>query len=255
MRKHNQCYHCQCKWSAIKRSHHRFFLQQQLPPLPVSSGDALVKTGSLAVHVPSQLMRYCETAGLTGLLRLARPPQSVELFYERGYENTTLDSVAERLGVIDLREQFPLWPFPHQHPLNDWPLASVPARHAPALQDIAHRQPANAPEVRVEIDDDLPALPPNVVHHLRMIAQESVTNALKHARARTIILRLRALDKGVEMSVTDDGAGFDPDSQTQGKPGHFGCMGIRERCRKAGAEVQWTSAPGQGTRLEVRYRP
>lgn len=41
------------------------------------------------------------------------------------------------LGVIDLREQFPLWPFPHQHPLNDWPLASVPARYAPALQDIA----------------------------------------------------------------------------------------------------------------------
>lgn len=137
--------------------------------------------------------------------------------------------------------------------LRDDPAAQVEL--STALQDIAHRQPANAPEVRVEIDDDLPALPPNVVHHLRMIAQESVTNALKHARARTIILRLRALDKGVEMSVTDDGAGFDPDSQTQGKPGHFGCMGIRERCRKAGAEVQWTSAPGQGTRLEVRYRP
>lgn len=62
----------------------RFFLQQQLPPLPVSSGDTLVKTGSLAVHIPSQLMRYCETAGLTGLLRLTRAPQSVELFYERG---------------------------------------------------------------------------------------------------------------------------------------------------------------------------
>ena len=52
--------------------------------LPVSSGDNLIKTGSLAVHVPSELMRYCETAGLTGLLRLTRPPQSVELFYERG---------------------------------------------------------------------------------------------------------------------------------------------------------------------------
>lgn len=68
----------------LKLREGRFFLQQQLPPLPVSSGDNLIKTGSLAVHVPSELMRYCETAGLTGLLRLARPPQSVELFYERG---------------------------------------------------------------------------------------------------------------------------------------------------------------------------
>jgi hypothetical protein len=68
----------------LKLREGRFFLQQQLPPLPVSSGDHLVKTGSLAVHVSSELMRYCELAGLTGVLRLTRPPQSVELFYERG---------------------------------------------------------------------------------------------------------------------------------------------------------------------------
>lgn len=62
----------------------RYFLQQRLPPLPVSSGDHRVKSGSLAVHVPSALMRYCELAGLTGVLRLSRPPQSVDLVYERG---------------------------------------------------------------------------------------------------------------------------------------------------------------------------
>lgn len=123
-----------------------------------------------------------------------------------------------------------------------------------ALQDMAQRQPANAPLVRVELDGALPALPPHVVHHLRMIAQESVTNALKHAQASSILLRLRALDNdGVELSVIDDGIGFDPGSQTVGKPGHFGCMGIRERCRKMGAAVEWHSQPGQGTTLTVIY--
>ncbi|MCB9659925.1 MAG: hypothetical protein R3B40_13265 [Polyangiales bacterium] len=62
----------------------RFFLQQRLPVLPVTNGDHMVKKGSLAVHVPSELMRYCELAGLTGVLQLSRPPEVVDLAYERG---------------------------------------------------------------------------------------------------------------------------------------------------------------------------
>ena len=41
------------------------------------------------------------------------------------------------LGALDIREQFPLWPFAHGHPLNHWPLARLQARRAPALLDIA----------------------------------------------------------------------------------------------------------------------
>lgn len=41
------------------------------------------------------------------------------------------------LGALDVREQFPLWPWPHAHPLSDWPHATVSANPAPGLLDIA----------------------------------------------------------------------------------------------------------------------
>ena len=133
--------------------------------------------------------------------------------------------------------------------LRDDPVNQVELVHA--LQDLAERQPPNAPLIRVEVSGTLPVLPSPVVHHLRMIAQEAVTNALKHAQASSILLRLRHEGHQLELAVIDDGAGFAPDGHTEGKPGHFGCMGIRERCRKIGARVNWHSTPGQGTTLVV----
>ena len=61
-----------------------FVVHQKLPPLPVSRGDDLEKKGSLAVHVPADLMNYCESVGLTGLLRLTREGEVAELIYEFG---------------------------------------------------------------------------------------------------------------------------------------------------------------------------
>jgi signal transduction histidine kinase len=103
----------------------------------------------------------------------------------------------------------------------------------------------------VEVGPVLPTLAPPVVHHLRMIAQEAVTNAIKHARATSIILGLHQVDGSLVLSIEDDGAGFDANANTLGQPGHFGCMGIRERCRKIGAHPTWKSQPGAGTRVTV----
>lgn len=97
----------------------------------------------------------------------------------------------------------------------------------------------------------LPALPSRTVHHLRMIAQESVTNAIKHAGAATIVLSLAMDEGGLRMTIKDDGHGFDTTTGTSGKSGHFGCMGMRERCRKIGAEIAWHSSPGEGTEVVV----
>ena len=120
-----------------------------------------------------------------------------------------------------------------------------------ALQELVQRHPSEAPVLCVQVEGMCPALPPHVVHHLRMIAQEAVTNALKHAQASHITIRLHGLDDRVRLEVSDDGRGFDPQAGTQGKPGHFGCMGIRERCQKTGAEVCWHSEPGRGTTMTV----
>lgn len=62
----------------------RYEVIQRLPPLPVSKGDTRVRTGSLAVHVPADLMAYCERAGLTGLLELVRDDERAEAVYDQG---------------------------------------------------------------------------------------------------------------------------------------------------------------------------
>lgn len=99
--------------------------------------------------------------------------------------------------------------------------------------------------------DGLPPLPSRTVHHLRMIAQESVTNAVKHAGAKRIVLSLVNGQDGLVMEIRDDGGGFDTAAETSGKSGHFGCMGMRERCRKIGAAIAWNSQPGRGTSVTV----
>lgn len=53
------------------------------------------------------------------------------------------------------------------------------------------------------------------------------------------------------LRITDNGHGFDPTAETTGKPGHFGCIGIRERARKVGAEVKWESEPSKGTQVTI----
>lgn len=61
-----------------------FVVHQRLPPLAVSQGDEQNKRGSLAVHAPSDLMTYCENAGLTGTLRLINAGSLVDMVYEAG---------------------------------------------------------------------------------------------------------------------------------------------------------------------------
>lgn len=116
---------------------------------------------------------------------------------------------------------------------------------AEALQILASRVPEN---ITIKLDIlPIPPIPSHVTHHLRMITQEAVTNTLKHAQATEVTLHLSSTPKLLTLRITDNGLGFDPNAETHGKPGHFGCIGIRERARKVGAEVKWESALGKGT--------
>ena len=136
--------------------------------------------------------------------------------------------------------------------------------HASTLPEALQLLATRAPEgIAITLDlSPIPAIPPPVKHHLRMIAQEAITNALKHARPTHITLHLSATPASstlhhpttpsvLSLRITDDGRGFDPNAQTHGQPGHFGCIGIRERARKIGAEVKWNSEPGKGTTVWV----
>lgn len=118
-----------------------------------------------------------------------------------------------------------------------------------ALESLATRTREHL-DVALELQP-LPAIAPHITHHLRMIAQEAVTNTLKHAQATRIAIRASSTPESLTLEITDNGRGFDASALSHGTPGHFGCVGIRERCRKIGAEAAWRSTPGTGTVLTV----
>jgi len=79
------------------------------------------------------------------------------------------------------------------------------------------------------------------------VAQEALRNALRHAQARRIDVRLRPERGGVEVSVRDDGCGFDaPASRARAS---LGLASMRERVALLGGRVQIRSRRGQGTEV------
>jgi two-component system sensor histidine kinase UhpB len=78
------------------------------------------------------------------------------------------------------------------------------------------------------------------------IAQEAVTNALRHAEASAICIELKVADGAVTLTVVDDGTGLD------GAAPGSGIQGMRERALIAGAKLQIESSGGIGTRVMLR---
>ena len=94
------------------------------------------------------------------------------------------------------------------------------------------------------------ALPSATQHHLLRIAQEALTNAVKHAQARRIRVTLENGPGAVILSVTDDGRGFDAAAASKVE-GHFGLRGLRTRARAIKADLQILSSSGGGTTVRV----
>jgi signal transduction histidine kinase len=91
-------------------------------------------------------------------------------------------------------------------------------------------------------------LPQAVQLALFRIAQEALNNVAKHARATEVKVRLQMEPDRVELSIRDDGQGFDPD---QIPPDCMGLKILRERASAVGATLQITSWPGDGTEIVV----
>ncbi len=85
------------------------------------------------------------------------------------------------------------------------------------------------------------------------IAQEALTNVVRHSQAKRADLHISFGEKEIQLEVSDNGIGFDmPKSPTDFAPnGHFGLLGIRERADLIGARLEVESASGKGTRLRV----
>jgi len=81
------------------------------------------------------------------------------------------------------------------------------------------------------------------------VVQEAIANAVKHAGARGVRVRLEFEPRGLRLTVGDDGRGFtvDPDAHSYG--GHWGLLGMRERAGRIGGTLSVRSAPGEGTEV------
>jgi NarL family two-component system sensor histidine kinase YdfH len=100
--------------------------------------------------------------------------------------------------------------------------------------------------LRLQLDDDA-MLPPATCDQVAMIVREAVGNAVKHARAGVVACRLRVRAGRVQLSVRDDGKGFDPHLPRAG----FGIGGMHERAALAGAALALDSAAGRGTTVHL----
>lgn len=89
---------------------------------------------------------------------------------------------------------------------------------------------------------------------LYRVVQELVNNTLKHARAAHAYVDVRRVAGGLEVVVSDDGCGFDPGAAPPplGRGRGLGLDSVAERVAMLGGELRMESAPGQGSRFQVR---
>ncbi|HMA35197.1 MAG TPA: ATP-binding protein, partial [Chloroflexia bacterium] len=87
--------------------------------------------------------------------------------------------------------------------------------------------------------------------HARRAITEALANTAQHAGARQAWVLLATCDGLLDIEVRDDGVGFEP--ATIATAGHYGLLGLRERARLAGGDLQIVSAPGRGTSLRLRF--
>lgn len=82
------------------------------------------------------------------------------------------------------------------------------------------------------------------------VVSESLNNIARHASAEYVKISLFEQGDHLRLTISDDGCGFDP---TQGKEGHYGLIGMRERVNLSGGEFLVISEPGRGTTVDVQF--
>jgi len=118
----------------------------------------------------------------------------------------------------------------------------------PVLEGMIRRMTAGTP-VRGEflLQGEPRALPPEWEENLLRIAQEVLTNALRHASASEFMAQLAFDAREIRLELRDNGRGFDP----AGKHDGFGLLGMRERVDGMGGRISIQSARGEGAMITI----
>ena len=103
--------------------------------------------------------------------------------------------------------------------------------------------------VQMDIDASV-EIPPDVRVGLYRIAQEALNNVFKHANASQVFLTLKSKDNEIELSIADDGRGFDPSDISSN---HLGLRIMNERSKEIGVHLVIESQLGTGTKIIARW--
>ncbi len=113
---------------------------------------------------------------------------------------------------------------------------------------------ANRISVEVNAEGEEPSLSEDVKLGLFRIAQEALNNSRKHSKAGNAVINLKFQKDFIEMTVSDDGVGFDVKKAAvrSGLKGSLGLMSMMERAKLIGADLKIESVPGQGTVVKAK---
>jgi signal transduction histidine kinase len=173
-----------------------------------------------------------------GMIRSQLPGEALQAVAPR--MNDTQNLLAETMGrVRDLMAEL------RPVALDDYGLVAALRTHA---EEFTKRF---AIGVSVGGSELAPRLPLSVETALFRIAQEALNNITKHAYATKVEIQIGEERGSVVLSITDNGLGFDTRKQLGGAR-NWGMATMRERAQGVGAALTVESAPGRGTRVEVR---
>lgn len=123
------------------------------------------------------------------------------------------------------------------------------------LRAMAHDMPVlthvDAPTCRIVVEGTQRAMVPLVRDDVLQVAREAFRNAVLHARARLVQIEIAWGLERFTLRVRDDGVGLDPHTITQGRDGHWGLQGMRERTQQVGGRLEIRSEGGSGTLVEL----
>ena len=167
---------------------------------------------------------------------LEHAPDRARARIRQALERTRESLEEARRSVLDLRAG----------PLERQALAA-------ALETLGQRFSAETgTPVAFQLAQGGPRLPARVEEALYRIAQEALVNIRRHAQASAARIELRQEPDRVQLIVADNGRGFDPQLQeTAGSTHGFGLIGMQERARLLGGDLQLSSCPGAGAQIEV----
>ena len=118
-----------------------------------------------------------------------------------------------------------------------------------AIPELVEEMKAKVPmSISLEMDEDI-SLSKGVENHLFRMVQEAMSNTLRHAKATKMDIALQRRGDTVRLAIRDNGVGFDVLAKKQTS---YGLISMEERVNELGGSLNVASAPGKGTRIEIR---